>query len=189
MRIRDIIFIFVCFSQSPVVGYSQGFIPEYNLKRDSLISNKVNLLVEYEFIEHGIKYIPENDDCFNYQTLYLFWIADGIYYKQKFTECKTYPVMELRNYDFLNMVSENFDEIKNTKLLPARSNKIVEIVTSHDNEWVFKFQTIDENFEKVISDFKLNTSMIEENEPNINFETNQNSILKQLIDLVAKETD
>jgi|SRR5690606_35291685 len=190
MRLKSITLICVLISQCPIIGYAQRFLPEYNLKRDNLLSNKVELIIEYEFLQQGIIFIQENvEDCFSYSPLYLFWIENGNFYKQKFTECQTSPIMKLTYSDFLDLASKNLIKIKNAKILAAKSNNVTEVYVSHDDEWIFKFHSDNNNFEKVISDFSLNTRMLEENEPNLNYWVNQNSILKKLIDLVSAETD
>ena len=172
---------------------AQEFLPDYNSKLDSLLNQKVELLVEYKIDVGGIVVLEPGSDCSDPNPRYLFWQKDGVVHKQKFTHCQTYgeahKEVVLENSELINAISNNLDLIERSEVLPVTSDRIEEVLITHDDYWTFTIHTKEEKFQKVISRFELETKYVKDEELNLNYKANQNSILKKVIDLAEEETN
>ncbi len=184
MKTRIIIFLLLFISKS---GFSQNSLPGFKQTKDSLIKIESDLVLDYH-LSYGGMLVPEIEkDCSEIEPRYLFWISNGQYYKQKFTECKKYPEVEINKSELLSTVLDNLKEIQQTEIKPVQSENIVQIEVVHEDIWHFNIYTPKISFKKSISRFELETENIDAKEKNINYKFNQNSILNRLIKLAQKE--
>jgi hypothetical protein len=184
MKISTITFLLIFTSLS---GFSQNTLPEFKHKKDSLIKIKSDLVVDFHLSLGGM-FIPEIDeDCSENEPRYLFWILNNKFYKQKFSECRKYPQVQIKNSDLLTTILNNLNEINKTELRPVQSDKIVQVEIDHQDIWYFNINTPKISFDKTINLYELETKDINDEETNINYEFNQSSILNKLIKLAQKE--
>lgn len=156
--------------------------------KDSLLKINSDLILDYH-LSLGGTIVPDIDkECTEIEPRYLFWISNGKFYKQKFSECKKYLEIEINNSDLLTTILSNLKQIKKAELLPVKSEKLLQLLVDHDDIWYFEISTKDDFFIKKIRRFELETENINDSERNVNFESNQRSILNKLIALSHKET-
>jgi len=184
MKISTIIFFLIFTSLS---GFSQNSLSEFKHKKDSLIKIKSDLVVDFHLSLGGM-FIPEIDeDCSENEPRYLFWISNKKFYKQKFSGCRKYPPVQIKNSDLLTTILNNLNEIHQAELKPVQSDKIVQVEIDHQDIWYFNINTPNVSFSKSISLYELETKNIDDKETNINYEFNQSSILNKLIKLAQRE--
>ena len=186
MKIQNTIFLLFLISIS---GFAQeSSMDELKSKKDSLIELKTYLILDYH-LSLGGKFVPNIDkECTEFKPRYLFWISNDKFYKQKFSECKKYPQIEIKHSELLSTILKKINQIRAAELLPVKSEEILQLLIDHDDIWFFKIYTNEDSFIKQIRRFELETEFINSNERNINYESNQKSILKKLIILVEKES-
>lgn len=131
------------------------------------------------------------ENCVPENIKYLFWIKNGISYKQKFDGCTNFEEIKTNNPELMKTIVKNPQKIENSiiKKPEHKVNKketislLVDHFAYYDFEFYFKNQKID----KRVIDYELETKMIDKKMPNDNYYFNQKSILKKILDLVNEE--
>lgn len=178
-----IFFLFI----TTISGFSQDFVGDFEKTKDSLLKIDSDLILDYH-LSLGGTIVPDIDkECTEIEPRYLFWISNGKFYKQKFSECKKYPEIEINHSELLSTISSNLKQIQKAELLPVKSKDLLQLLVDHDDIWYFKISTKNDSFIKKIRRFELETENINACERNVNFESNQRSILNKLIALAHKE--
>jgi hypothetical protein len=195
-----IIFTFLLFFGTIGFVFSQDVDNKIETKKQELSKNKVDTFITYFVNCIGWRqYRNMNDSCNFMVTKYLFWVKNGFFYKQKFTNCETYIEEKLETSNFLKVVLNNIDSIKNDEILPVenyerdslgvidRNNLVISSIIDHSCITKFVFTINKTTFSKRINQFDLDQKMVNEQCINDNYELNQKSILKTIKDLVELE--
>lgn len=196
-----ILFTFLLFLGTFCLVFSQDVNSKIERRIKELRKNKVDTFVIYSvncitgWRPHKIK----KDSCYLVETKRLFWVKNGLFFLQKFTNCETCKEEKLETSNFLEAVLSNIDSIKNAEILPVehyerdslgvfdRSNSAGGVITDHTCITKFVFTINKISFSKYIDQFELNEKMVDENRANDNYELNQKSILKRIKDLAELE--
>jgi len=180
--------------------FSQDVDSKIERRIKELRKNKVDTFVIYSVNCIGSRPRKTNrDSCYLVQTKRLFWVKNGIFFIQKFTNCDTFKEEKLETSNFLKAVLSNFDSIKNAEILPVehyerdslglidRTKLVTSSIIDHSCITQFVFTINKTTFSKQINQYDLDEKMIDENRANDNYELNQKSILKRIKDLVELE--
>lgn len=190
------------------VGFISGTEAQTNLSTKKinhrlylLKSQGVDTMICYSFYCAYVapKPLTPNDSCLSSETHYVFWTLYGKAYKQRFDECRNYPVLSVEHSDFINRIRDSLNFIRKGAILPVghtepskdgKTSQYTTMSVDHTCSTDFEFIIGGETFRKEFRDFDLNTRYMDDDKtPNDNYETNQKSILKRLKDLAEKETD
>jgi hypothetical protein len=196
-----ILFTFLLFFGTFGFVFSQDVDNKIETKKQELSKNKVDTFIIYSVncITGWRTYKPKKDSCYLMETKRLFWVKNGLFYKQKFTNCETYKEEKLETSNFLKVVLDNIDSIKNAEILPVehyerdslgvidRNNTVISSIVDHSCITKFVFTINKTTFSKRIDQFHLDEKMVNEQYINDNYELNQKSILKTIKDLVELE--
>jgi hypothetical protein len=179
------------------ISYAQSVDLKIENKISELKQNSVDTIICYYENCVGEKSYSY-DSCEKRETKYLFWVKGGKYYKQLFDKCNSYPINEIKESTFLKTALSQVDRIEKSEIKPVAhynkdkngiidKNKYDVVDVDHTCFTNFEFHIKLKTFQKSINHFDLETKMLDDRTPNDNYETNQNSILKTLKELIEKE--
>jgi hypothetical protein len=177
-------------------AFSQESNSEFSKFKNGLLKSNIDLVVEYKSYCYGAESIELDNDC-NSNAFYVFWLEDGNYFKNKFSNCCSSGIVTMNNPDFLITIKKNIDSIKNAEILPVKHSwkdsngkeESVRLDQDHYCESTFIIYSDNQKITKIINEFYLDTAMIDENTTNDNFKSNQSSILNKMIRLVNLEIE
>jgi len=169
--------------------YSQSVKNEFDFKKDSLLNSGIELLIEYKMNSGGNMIPLIETDCIDYEEKYLFWIIEENCFIQKYSDCILNKQIELKDCQRLTEVFNNLDIIKKAEVLPVtmKNGDYIEFV--HEDVWDYNIYTQDDHFFKSIGKSTWEMQFSEEKKGNVNYEINQKSKIKLLIDLQKEILD
>lgn len=179
--------------------FSQRQFPEpADLKVSSLKKNKVDTIILYHHYYNGGDnhfYKKRDANCRPTYVRIVFWVKNGQYFKQKFDHCKDYPKQKLNQSAFIKLSMDSLNKIKINEIEPVSYTHLdkdgKQLTTmcrvSHSEITKFTFFINKISFSKIIDHFDIETDKTNDGYDNENYQINQTSILKRLMDSVTKE--
>lgn len=179
--------------------YSQGnFSQKYDKKILQLKKLKVDTIITYQnYFNGNTNFIQSKKDtnCRATNIGIVFWVDKGTMFKQRFDNCREYPVTKLSSSPFISLILDSIAKIDTSQMKPVKyhsfdknDNPNFTICTvSHSERTRFTFLIKNKEFAKNIDHYDVETKTTEDGHPNINYDENQNSILIKLISLVKLE--
>ncbi len=196
-----ILFTFLLFFGAFGFVFSQDVDNKIERRIRELRKNKVDTFVIYSVncINGWRPLKTKKDSCYLLVTKRLFWVKNGLFFIQKFTNCETYKEEKIETSNFFEAVLSNIDSIKNAEILPVehyerdslglvdRTKLVTSSIIDHSCITKFVFTINKTTFSKQINQYDLDEKKINETTTNDNYELNQKSILKRIKDLVELE--
>lgn len=197
-RIRNITLIIILTLGSQKIFCQKKFSDYADIKVSTLKKNNVDTIITYHnYFESNTNRIYKKGDT-NYRTtdvLLVFWVKNGQFFKQRFDDCNDHQVQKLSQSPFIKLSCDSLNAIKINQVEPVtynykdeNGNPVYTVMTvSHSELTRFTFFFNKTEFAKNIDHFNLETEKSEDGHINENYQQNQKSILKRLIDIVTKE--
>ncbi len=173
--------------------HSNGQVVEGKVKSyvDSLKANGVETFLIYTYYSSGR--MPAINPCDSEVSQYLFWASAQQTFATKFDKCRSHESIEISNLNPLDFYASNKLKIEKekieapTKLVKAKRSKPKEVSYKVSHSYFHKFRFLNQGnlSEKVISSYALNLETFDDGKPNIYYKQNQNSKLKELIEVTT----
>lgn len=190
---KNLLLIFIFLQFQFFVSQESKVDKEVREKIEDLQKKKIDTLIVFNedcIGCYGIQKVV-NYNCIAEEPKYIFWIKDGATFKQKFDGCTNFEEMKMKNQDFFKIAQKNSSKIRTENIKPPEhkvtKNKVIALIVDHYAYYDFEFYFGSKIFKKRIIDYYLTTKMIGKKEPNDNFNYNQKSILKRLLDMAKEE--
>ncbi|RZM20801.1 MAG: hypothetical protein EOO88_35130 [Pedobacter sp.] len=169
---------------------------ETNLALAQLKEQKIDTIVIY-YTQCIGSYLPiKLDSCSSSFTKYLIWKVKNQSYIRKFDGCYQYEENRISSL-FLNSLYSRIEEFKGSKVLypeyteikNGKKNKL-RIMLDHSCHYMFEVHTRMGILKQDVDDFALSTKYIDDNKRqlNENYQNNQRSYLKKLVDAAEQLT-
>ncbi len=180
-------------------SYSQNNLSKkFDLKILQLKKQKIDTIITYQnYFNGNTNFIQSKKDTNSRATIIgiVFWVDKGKMFKQRFDNCRDYPVTKISPSPFISLVLDSISKIEIAQIQPVKFNSIdkdgkpiISISSvSHSERTRFTFLIKDKEFAKNIDHYDIETKTTEDGHPNINYDENQNTILIKLIDHVKSE--
>jgi len=176
-------------------SFSQTFENYVEKRKQELKSNGIDTIIIYFKDYCHVDLSDEHSQgCLeNWYDSYpklIFWVKDGVFYKQKFDCNKTYCVEKLKHSRFLKTILKNINLIRESYIKPVEHSSYFGKTSRRTNETnitKFDFTFGNTTFYKIINDYELETKWFDKKTKNNNYKINQKSILKRIKKLVEKE--
>lgn len=101
--------------------YGQENNLEYLELKTNLLNSNCELVIEFNTICFGGEFIEleDSENCVYERPFYLFWTKNGKYFKRKFSNCKMFPELEMKQSEFIEKVKTNLSKIEKSEILPV----------------------------------------------------------------------
>lgn len=195
---KYITFVFVLIFVAPI--YAQELGKKIEKRKAELHNSEIDTLILYHVnCDNDIQsFTNNNDSCSIIQTYFLFWIKNGVYYKQEINNCSILQEEKINQSNFIKTVLNNISSIQKAEIKPIEhyvkdkkgnleNDEIIILETNHTCTTIFEFNFSETHFTKSIRQFELETKMLDKKTTNDNYEYNQKSILTTIKNLVEKE--
>ena len=162
--------------------------------RDSLKLTGIDSLMVYSQECAGSAPVFVIDNCFIRDPYYLMWRSNGKFYIKRFDQCHRYRLIEIDSLKPYQFYFKNKTTIDTEEIRPPtfaqyfkKGNKFIRqeniIVAEHDCVYKFFLSVNGQTSEKKVSWFNL-TNKNFDGRKNINYDRNQRTRLKELIDAI-----
>lgn len=165
MKISFLLFSFFIIN----ISFSQETVEEYELEEfiSYLKSKKVETFFQFKKSNYNDVGIYNENDCYAFYEIYVFWENDGKNYLKKFNDCNYYKTFEISNSKVIQYFKRNKDKIKNeiVKEYTIKENDSISITMNVSHSAIDKliFEDINRIFEKEFEPFNLTTDKKEKN--------------------------
>lgn len=182
--------------------FSQTVDVDVEKRKEELKSNGIDtIIVYYSYYCHFNVFNDNYQECdknwTNKTPKLIFWVKNGVFYKQKYDYKKTYSIQTLKHSRFLQTILTNINLLSESEIKPVE-NKVqegafisyketIEVSETMITEFDFTFGKI--KFNKIINHYFLKTKWLnkKKKKKNNNYKTNQKSILKKIKKLAERE--
>ena len=181
---------------------AQSIDTRINKKIDSLRNIGVDTFLVYHINCVG-SIIISNDKCTITETKFLWWTQMSATYVQIFDNCYSYSVIKNDTLKSLTFYINNKYQIDNETIKQAENRKVISYkrngkkykreevrysTVDHSCHDIFKFMVDTTIITKDCDNYDLQFKQFDDGLPNTNWEYNQATKLKVLIDIINKET-